>query len=579
MTSGYRKTMSLVAAGLLLLGLSGPAKLWASPSPAALRDEAGFIDLEPVTFDLQYGSHFHRWTLRSSEASLWYSFHAADADPASKPLFVFFNGGPGSATSHGLLSMYTSKYTLDNRIDGGGDAYIVNPVPWTRLGNLLHIDARQAGFSYNRMDDVGNMTARFLEFNVQNFNPFIDGADFVRVLLRFLAGHPEIRANRVVIVGESYGGVRSIVMLHLLLNYRDYGNNVEMYQDPALVAEIQAHYDAVFPEYRGEKVPPEAIIRQFGHQILIQPAITMNYQSEIASTLMLEPGSVIDQLVRETGIPYNPSIHGTPADYVGDVARRDLYICTKPVGWLNSFFGKAGALLQNVGNLSLVTGFDVTSVASLYAAARTRAYRVFDTNYGTNAALPLPTQGISAEDDFLFLEPARLEAASAARLTGDLPSVFGVLQPWDTYFLGTNYHANWAAIFFNAGKARGYEAYYGFPRFGRMFLKNVVHVQTFVTNAGLDLVVLSRAIPPALARHADIVQSVEHVLASTGEARPGKIVLRYLPSAFPDLPEIGERTIRFPLYAESCHAVSLTQPLDLYQDVVAWLAEKGLHLD
>jgi len=577
--SRHRKGTSFIAAGLWLLGLSFPAGLGAAPSSAVLRDEAGFIDLEPVTFHLQYGSHFHRWTLRSSEAGLWYSFHAADADPASKPLFVFFNGGPGSATSHGLLSMYTSKYTLDNRIDGGGDAYIVNPVPWTRLGNLLHIDARQAGFSYNRMDDVGSMTSRFLEFNVQNFNPFIDGADFVRVLLRFLSLHPEIRANRVVIVGESYGGVRSIVMLHLLLNYRDYADNVEMYQDPALVAEIQAHYDAVFPEYRGERVPPETIIRQFGHQILIQPAITMRYQNEIAPPLLLEPGSVVDQLVGQTGIPYNPSAHGTPADYVRNVARRDLYIYTKPANWLNAFFGKAVALLQDVGNLELVTGFDVTTVASMYASARTRAYRVFDVNYWTNAALPLPARGISAEDDFLFLEPGRLEAASAARTAGSLPSVFGALRPWDTYFLGTNYHANWAATFFNAGKARGYETYYGFPRFGRMFLKNVAHVQTFITNAALDLVVFSRAIPPALARHADIVRSVRHVPESTGEARPGKIVLDYLPAAFPDLPDIGERTIRFPLYAESCHAVSLTQPLDLYEDVVAWLAEKGLRLD
>jgi hypothetical protein len=568
------KPLLLVVALWTSLATPIPASPVSRPAPAGLSDEAGYIELEPVTFSFQYGSYFQRWTLRASQARMWYSFHAADTDPAAKPLFVFFNGGPGSATSFGLMSMYTSAYTLDNRIDsGGGDAFIPNPVPWTRLGNLLHIDARDAGFSYNLMDGVENGSARFREFNVQNFNPFIDGADFVRVLLRFLAAHPEIQGNRVVIVGESYGGVRSTVMLHLLLNYPDYANGREMYQDEALVGEIRRHWAAVFPEYGDGTVPPEIIARQFGRQILIQPALSMRYQREIDEGLMLEPGSVIDRLVGETGIPYNPTIHGSPLDYVENVARRDLYIYTKPVGWLNAFFFNAGRLLQNTAHLAQATGADVTAIPSLYARARTRAYRVFDENYGTAAASVLPSQGISAADDFLFLEPARREALAMAGTAGDLPAVFGALRPWDRYFIGTNGHANWAATFFNAGKVRGFEAEYSFPRYGRMFLKNLIHVRTFITHAALDLVVYGRAIPPALARHTEIVQSVRWVQEPVEEARPGRIIIEYRPAAFPDRTAPGTRTIRFPLYANSCHAVSLTQPQDLYQDVSAWLAE------
>lgn len=78
-------------------------------------------------------------------------------------------------------------------------------------------------------------------------NPLSLGLIFIRVLLRFLVAHPNLQRNRVVIVGESYGGIRSTVMLHILLHYQDYGNGRSIYQDPSLVQEIQNHYNHVFP--------------------------------------------------------------------------------------------------------------------------------------------------------------------------------------------------------------------------------------------------------------------------------------------------------------------------------------------
>lgn len=81
---------------------------------------------------------------------------------------VFFNGGPGGATSSGLMSLYTSCFTLNNQIDiGGGVAYITNPVPWTRLGHLLYIDTRQTGFSYNLMNTADDERARFQEHGIE----------------------------------------------------------------------------------------------------------------------------------------------------------------------------------------------------------------------------------------------------------------------------------------------------------------------------------------------------------------------------------------------------------------------------
>ncbi|MCJ7682571.1 MAG: S10 family peptidase [Candidatus Aminicenantes bacterium] len=537
-----------------------------------LHNEAGFITIEPVDVYFHFGDFLNRLSLTSASAKIWYSFHAADDSPEDKPLFVFFNGGPGSGTSSGLMSMNTGRFTLDNTIEGGGgDVFIDNPFSWTRMGNLLYIDARTAGFSYSLHDQASNEMVRFQQFNAQNYNPFFDGADFVRALLRFLTRFPSIQSNRVVIVGESYGGIRSTVMLHLLLNYTNYANGKEMYQDPALSSEIQAHYNRIFPQFADQTVPPSVITRQFGHQILIQPAITMRYQRELADALLRLPGSIIYDLGREIGIPYDPNVHD-PDYFARYIAERDLYIISKPRDWLNAFFINAGRLLRTTNNLSRMTEVDATQIFSLYAQTRTSAYKIFDANYTYDVA----AMSNHWLDDFHFLQPAQEEMRRTLQESGDMEAVFGRLQPWDRYFLGSNYNANWAFHYFSAAGARGYEVYYSQPRFGRMFLKNVAHVHTFITNAKYDLVVYANAIPPALAQHDTIISAAEHDRLPGEEDRPGRIVLHYQPGAFPDIPDLTTRSIRFPFYSKSCHAVSLTQPEDLFSDVRIWLIQNGL---
>ena len=560
---------------VLSLILSPAGNSNSAPHIQEIRNEAGFMTIEPVSFYFHYGSYFSRLDLRSSEARMFYSFQAADRNPKDKPLFVFFNGGPASATSSGLMSMYTGRFTLDNRIEsGGGEGYISNPVPWTRLGNLLYIDAREAGFSYNIMTRVTEELARWQEFNAQNYNPLFDAADYIRVILRFLARHPVLRSNRVVIVGESYGGDRATCMLHLLLNYAGYGGGREMFQDPSLSREIQEHFEAVFPGYLGRTVPPEVITQQFGHQILIQPSVPWGYREELTEEMLRRPGSELYRIGTEVGIPFRPDAYADRSEFL-QAAGRDPYIYVKPDGWLNGFFGNAGRLLRTVSNLVRVTGADVTRLAEFYAAARTQAYRLADPDiFGQDEA------NVPAAVRVLFLDPAAREAAETLVEPGDMTAVFGLLQPWDRYFLGNNGNALWAFHVFNVAMKRGYEAHPADIRYGRMFLKNLVSVETFVTNAAYDLVVYSKAFAPSLARYWEIVDSARISKDPVGgESRPGRVLVTYKANAFPDIPAVGTRTIRFPLYDKSCHAVSLTQPVELFLDVAEWLRQRGFVID
>ena len=567
----------LLPAILILLGTGTALPAWAQIQP-----EAGFVTLEENDFYFHSGSWSNRIVLRSSPARIWYVYQPADEDPASKPLFVFFNGGPGGATSSGLLSAFTGRTAVWKDEITGEYSLIPNAASWTRLGNLLYIDARTTGFSYSLMDDPASDEERQAEFDAQNYNPFIDGADFVRLLLRFLDGHPAIRANRLVLVPESYGGIRTVVMLHLLLYYENYANGREVFQSPGLVDEIRRHYAAVFPEYTGQTVPPAVIAGQFGHQVLIQTALAWPYQRKVQVEMLEAPGSLLDQVAAETGIPYvryrsRPGANQNPTagqvmnyiyDYLYQVGR-DPYICSKQEGYLNGHRSAAQDFLTRIDTLSLMIGVNAAGIAEMYASARDRAYKIklpevfwADLDF---SALVGPPPG---QDDLqATLSPAGEE---------NLAAIFGRLQPWDRFFIDINYDVSdifaWNRVTF-----QGYSvAYQSSPLFGRLFLENTAWVETFATNAVWDIVVFTAALPEALALHTSILSGSQHdSTGPPGAVRPGQIFLTYRPGSVPGF-QGHSRTIRFPRYTLSGHAVTMTEPQEMLEDVRAWLEGTGI---
>ncbi|HNW15762.1 MAG TPA: hypothetical protein PKM15_03585, partial [bacterium] len=148
--------------------------------------ESGFIEIEPANYTLDTRDQ------TSARARMWYNFQPADESAHEKPLFVFFNGGPGAATA--LLFTYnTSKMTADQKYSESD--VVENEFNWNQIGNLLYIDARMTGFSYGMTGNPSSQNERSSYFRTNNFNVFIDAADFIRVILRFLARHPDIQQN------------------------------------------------------------------------------------------------------------------------------------------------------------------------------------------------------------------------------------------------------------------------------------------------------------------------------------------------------------------------------------------------
>ncbi len=536
----------------------------------------GFYEIGPINFSFQnYGPTL---SYTSSRIRVSYSFFPADETPDTKPLFVFFNGGPGCATCTGLLSLNTAPFTLDkNRTD----SIKANPYSFTRLGNLLYIDAPNTGFSYNLVKYADNKDVRTAEFEARNFNPFIDAAQVTRVLLRFLADRPAIESNPVIIVGESYGGTRAETMLNLLLFYTRYGDGSRIYRDDALSAEIQNHFEKIDPSCKGRTVPPEAVASQFGSQILIEPLLTGHYQDDLAGEAYEKEGSLIFGIAQATGTTYTPC-NGRPdctafdnaLDYVEDTAKRDVYQYDMDDGYTMGISDYNRGMVDRGSILSDIWGRDALSIRLLKPSVRNNAYRYIESE-SRDAMAVLESVGferLPAAERMRIRKTVMLKALGSEGIrpkeaTDTLEMLLGSLNPWDAYVVGCNDAVN-NTYYNNRAIDAGYPIDPMDETYGRLFLENLPLVDTFISDCDLDLVIYAAVLPDSIKEYTDIVEDVVWDDATDD----GYIYVYYRPGSLPDMETPDMRPIYFPRYRASGHMVTLAQPDKFFDDVGRWLS-------
>ncbi len=523
--------------------------------PAAYAGETGFIAIEPVVYYLRTKFDTAGAKYTSDEARLWYSFQPADEDGEKKPLAIFFNGGPGSASGL-LLAFNTGRLSMDP-VFNGGEVVGDNPDRWSTFANILYIDARNTGFPYSISGTMPGYTTR-------NFNPFLDGADFVRVLLRFLAAHPEIQANPVIFAGESYGGTRTIAMQSLLLNPGRYAGNDGYYTDTALAEEIAAHYAAVFP---GEEITAEKGAEQFGYASLIQPLLFGEPQNVASGEIMEEPGSVIYQIAAEEGATFEPC----PADdaecdkYYNailfvDGLGRDLYKYDEASDWMNSLMSPIVPALLTRANYVDMLGHDPVLIEHMYASQREDAYKLASPPTGAIQGVPLGAphnSRLTSHDSLLELQLRllRLQYATVDDPEEEFRALFGSLNDYDGYYISLNEKVT------NAFYKHTLHPFNDL--FGDLFLENLLVVDTFITQAALDLVIFSPAIPAA----AEMFEQVTGVTVADDS-----FTISYAPGSFDGVGEGVTRTVAWPRYMTAGHSVTVSQPDKFAADVAAWYA-------
>ncbi|CAL5187035.1 unnamed protein product [Lathyrus oleraceus] len=138
--------------------------------------------------------------------TLFYWFIEADhIDPTSKPLLLWFNGGPGCSS----IAYGEAEEIGPFHINSDGKTLYLNPYSWNQVANILYIDSPTGvGFSYsnNSSDFLNNGDKRTAEDNLI-------------FLLKWFKRFPQYKKADFFISGESYAGHYVPQLSQLIVKY------------------------------------------------------------------------------------------------------------------------------------------------------------------------------------------------------------------------------------------------------------------------------------------------------------------------------------------------------------------------
>ncbi|KAH6689758.1 Alpha/Beta hydrolase protein [Plectosphaerella plurivora] len=200
-----------------------------------------------AVFPCRGGSRHHTGWADLEDRHLFFWYHEARHDPATAPLLIWHQGGPGGSSLHGM--MYENGPCLSD----GPDATRFNPHSWTERFNVVYLDQPAGvGFSYlDNITDTGNSAAR--PPPSQTPESALDSVAFIRMLYQTF---PDLAAVDLHLSGESFAG-RYV---------------------PELAGRI-LEYNGFFPPAHSARIPLRSIL--VGNP-WIQPAIQMPSAHEVS---------------------------------------------------------------------------------------------------------------------------------------------------------------------------------------------------------------------------------------------------------------------------------------------------------
>ncbi|KAF7008995.1 hypothetical protein CFC21_023633 [Triticum aestivum] len=157
-------------------------------SMAMVEDKITALPGQPPVSFAQYSGYVEVDAAR--KRSLFYYFAEAELDPATKPLVLWLNGGPGCS------SVGVGAFSENGPFRPSDNALVSNEYSWNKEANMLYLESPAGvGFSYSTdpsfYGGVGDsMTAR----------------DNLRFLEVWFAKFPQYKGRDLYIAGESYAG-------------------------------------------------------------------------------------------------------------------------------------------------------------------------------------------------------------------------------------------------------------------------------------------------------------------------------------------------------------------------------------
>jgi len=149
--------------------------------------------------------------LSESNGHLHYWFIEAENDPASAPVVLWLNGGPGSSSLIGLLTengqLRTNDNSFANLTSSGIPQLFYNEYGWSKLTNMLYLESpKGVGFSY--CDDATSAE----ECVNDDESTAMDAYEF---LANWFELYPEYKTNKFYITGKYYTTICISTLLYL----------------------------------------------------------------------------------------------------------------------------------------------------------------------------------------------------------------------------------------------------------------------------------------------------------------------------------------------------------------------------
>lgn len=163
-------------------------------------DEDRVVRLPGQTKDIPFGM-YSGYLNGSDGTHLHYVFVESTGNPATDPLLLWLNGGPGCSS---MLGFFTEQGPF--RVTKTGASIEPNPFAWNQLASMIFLESPAGvGYSYN---DNGNYTIDD------------DGASYnnLQAIKSFFIKFPQFKRNDFYLSGESYAGVYIPTLSIRLLN-------------------------------------------------------------------------------------------------------------------------------------------------------------------------------------------------------------------------------------------------------------------------------------------------------------------------------------------------------------------------
>eukprot|EP00823_Brevimastigomonas_motovehiculus_P006481 TRINITY_DN5372_c0_g1_i1.p1 TRINITY_DN5372_c0_g1~~TRINITY_DN5372_c0_g1_i1.p1 ORF type:complete len:462 (+),score=79.03 TRINITY_DN5372_c0_g1_i1:33-1418(+) len=157
-----------------------------------------------ISVDQKNGRNLHYWFVQSERA------------PATDPVVLWLNGGPGCSSMDGLVYELGPIVFEVDEVNGNGVPIVKDrPTRWNKIANMIFLEA-PAGVGFSYSDTPGDYQTNDQKTAEDNWKFLVEF---------FTKAYPEFASNPFYISGESYAGIYIPTLANAIVEHNKKGDS------------------------------------------------------------------------------------------------------------------------------------------------------------------------------------------------------------------------------------------------------------------------------------------------------------------------------------------------------------------